>query len=220
MKNFLKSINDKYKQKKEENQELLDNTEDNILNNKDPIIIHGNVKKLFDKFKNIINKNAKGYGLNLKDIKTFQNIEEKLQELKNDANINEIDNILAYIENLKDNINLDESNIEHSNKTIIQFKRIADMCRYLILLLATMCILIIFIVLLISFFNVFNLSVRIIINIISLFYNSVITNNQTISYSAKQIINCSKNNYKNDIFNVLNEQSTSFSVFNTAVYII
>ncbi len=232
--NQIQKVNKKIQEKNEEYQELIDknieekidnSVEDNVLNKIKPMINDKNVQKLFDKFKNIVEKNAKGFGLNLKDVKNFESIEEKLKEIKNDNTTNErtkneIDDTLAYIENLKDNINLDESNIEHSNKTIVQFKRIADMCRYLILLLATMCIVIIFIVLLISFFNVFNLSIRIIINIISLFYNSVITNNQTISYSAKQIINCSKNNYKNDIFNVLHEQSTSFSVFNTAVYII
>jgi hypothetical protein len=51
-------------------------------------------------------------------------------------------------------------------------------------------------------------------------YNKVIANNQIISYEAKDITKCTKSNYKDDIFNILNEQFTSLSVFNTSLYII
>ena len=94
------------------------------------------------------------------------------------------------------------------------------MCKLLIIILTVICIVLLLLVLIISFINTINLGIKLISNIVALFYNTVVTNNQTISYTAKEILKCSKTNYKYDIFNILNEQATSLSVFNTSVYII
>jgi hypothetical protein len=189
-----------------------------------PIVNDKEVSKILGNFKNIVKSNEKGYGLNLADLNKYDNVNNELNKIKQSTSDeklkSEIDETIKYINTVKETTQINEEFIENTNKTVIQFKRIADMCRSLILILTVICIIIFMIVLIISFFNVINLFMKIGISIISLFYNSVITNNQTISYSAKQIIKCSKNNFTHDMFNILNEQSTSLSVFNTSIYII
>lgn len=76
------------------------------------------------------------------------------------------------------------------------------------------------IVLLLSIFNVINLFVQIFIGITSIFYNKSTSNKETLSYKVKNILKCTKDNYKYDILNILNEEMASLSVFNLTVYII
>jgi len=185
------------------------------------------LQDLIINFKNVVNKNAKGKPLNLLDKELYDNIDDRIDEIK--ANIDndqtrpqtdDIKKLKEYVNSIKSNVEINIEDVMQTTKQIIDFKQIAHYFSLLIKFLATICIVIFIIVLMISFFNVFNLSVKIITNIISIFYNKVITNNQIISYEAKNMTKCSKSNYKDDIFNILNEQFTSLSVFTTIIYII
>jgi hypothetical protein len=185
------------------------------------------LKDLIINFKNIVNKNKKGKPLNLIDKELYDNIDDRIDEIKvkidNDPTrpqTDDIEKLKEYVNSIKSNVEIKIEDIMQTTKQIIDFKQIAHYFSLLIKFLATICIVIFIIVLLLSFFNVFNLSIKIITNIISIFYNKVITNNQIISYEAKNMTKCSKNNYKDDIFNILNEQYTSLTVFTTIIYII
>jgi ketosteroid isomerase-like protein len=185
------------------------------------------LQDLLINFENIVNKTSKGRPINALDKELYDNILTRIddieQDIANDPTRPQNDDINAikdYVQSIQSKIDIKDEDVMNTTKQIIDFKQIAHYFSILIKFLATICIVIFLIVLLISFFNIVNLSIKILTNIVSIFYNNVITNNQTISYEAKNITKCSKGNYKNDIFNILNEQFTSLSVFNTIVYII
>jgi hypothetical protein len=186
------------------------------------------IKKKIDEFKQIVKKISKGNPINIIEKNVYDNINTEIDaiyvDLKTAQPTNDfskdIEAIKKYIASIKSKIDINDEDVMNTKKNIVNFKDVAHYCGLLINFLATICILIYVIVLLISFFNVINLLIKIIVNIISIFYNSVITNNQTISYEAKNMIKSTKNNYKYDIFNILNEQFTSLAVFNTVIYII
>jgi hypothetical protein len=185
------------------------------------------LKDLLIDFQNIVNKNAKGRPLNLLDKELYDNIDSRLDEIKSRINDDpsrpqddDIDKLKEYVASIQSNVEIKDEDVINTTKQIVDFKQIAHYFSLLIKFLATICIVIFIIVLIISFFNVVNLGIKILTNIVSIFYNKIITNNQIISYEAKNITKCTKNNYKDDIFNILNEQYTSLAVFNTIIYII
>ena len=164
------------------------------------------LQDLIINFKNIVNKNAKGKPLNLLDKELYDNIDDRIDEIKAKINndqtrpqTDDIEKLKEYVNSIKSNVEINIEDVMQTTKQIIDFKQIAHYFSLLIKFLATICIVIFIIVLMISFFNVFNLSVKIITNIISIFYNKVITNNQIISYEAKNMTKCSKSNYKDDM---------------------
>lgn len=201
-----------------------------------PVIKNKELSQIVEEFKSIISAKKKGYAINTEQQKKYDDIEDRIETFyskyvdpkdQNETLGQEIKDAYDYIETLKSQANEqiisktdDLNTIINTKKTVIEFKRIADICKMLIMILVVICIFLTLITLIISFINVINLCIKLLSSIVALFYNSVITNNQSISYSAKEIIKCTKNNFKYDIFNILNEQLTSLSVFNTAIYII
>ena len=185
------------------------------------------LQELIKKFRNVVEKTSKGRPINLIDKDLYENIDKKIDKIKSEIDQDQsrpqdddINAIKEYVNSIRSELNIDNNEIIHTTKQIVDFKQVAHYFKLLIKFLATICIIIFLIVLLISFFNVVNLFIKIGVNIISLFYNTVITNNQTISYESKNMIKCTKSDYKYDIFNILNEQHTSLAVFNTIIYII
>jgi hypothetical protein len=225
--NAVNSANANIKQAKKEGEDLVDDDDVKIpISNEKPKITNPNISELVNKIEKIIEANKKGYAINLEEKDLFDNYGTELEKLSSDKDIQtqtEAAEALQYIDNLKETTEtqeLKEENIVHTKKTIIQFKQIANICKIPITILTIICIILLLITLLISLTNVINLSIKLLTSIVSLFYNTVITNSQTIGYSAKEIIKCTKNDFKYDVFNILNEQSTSFTVFNTSIYII
>uniref|UniRef100_A0A6C0LF97 Uncharacterized protein n=1 Tax=viral metagenome TaxID=1070528 RepID=A0A6C0LF97_9ZZZZ len=227
-----------FKEAKKKGESLRDEGETSQLPQllEKPVIKNKELSQIVEEFKSIISAKKKGYAINTEQQKKYDNIEDTLETFYS-VNVDpkdqtetlgqEIKEAHDYIETLKSQANeqilskTDEPNtIINTKKTVIEFKRIADICKMLIMILVVICIFLTLITLIISFINVINLCIKLLSSIVALFYNSVITNNQSISYSAKEIIKCTKNNFKYDIFNILNEQLTSLSVFNTTIYII
>jgi hypothetical protein len=183
--------------------------------------------ELIINFQNIVKKNAKGRPLNLIEKDLFDNAINKIDEIKKEIKKDptrpqgdDIEALKKYINSIKSTVEIKNEDVMQTTKNIIDFKQIASYFSFLIKFLATICIIIYIIVLFISFFNVINLIIKICTNIVTIFYNKVIANNQIISYEAKDITKCTKSNYKDDIFNILNEQFTSLAVFNAIIYII
>jgi|694.fasta_scaffold04323_26 hypothetical protein len=76
-----------------------------------------------------------------------------------------------------------------------------------------------FIILFLSFLSLVILIYDVIKNIITLFVNSAnSTNNLSIDYISKSIINCSKDNYKDDRFYILTVQKQNLTIFNLGAY--
>ena len=177
-------------------------------------------KETADKLKIIyksIKKAEQGKPLKQNEIDEYENTLNELKGLDDtDKDKKEVEN---YLDTIKDNINLEYANTNH-NKTIINFTQYASLFRYCLVIIITLCIIIYIIIVILSSINVIYLLIKIINSIISLFYNSVVTNEQTLSYNAKQIVKSTNNNFKYDIFNVLAEQKTSLSIFNSVIYII
>ena len=169
----------------------------------------------------ILKKTERGYKITQEEQEKY---DRTLDELKNiDDNNPDKDEVDKYLNAIKDNhiIGFDIKNSSISgNYIIIEFGRYAQLFRFCLIVIITICIFIYIVIVLISIINVIYLIIKIINSIISLFYNTIITNDQTLSYSAKQIIKSSKNNYKYDIFNIIAEQQTALTIFNTIIYII
>ena len=160
--------------------------------------------------------------INVKELRDFNNLEDSINQIENE---DERKKALAYIYQVKEKLNKQNKNFKDEDiidttKIILNFTKVAKIFRQVILGLTMICIILYIVVLLISIYNFFNLIYRIIYNIIKLYFNNIITNYDTLSYSTQGIINCTKDNYTDDIFNVLNEQLTSLSIFNTTIYII
>jgi len=108
----------------------------------------------------------------------------------------------------------------NKQKKQLDFINIAKFFKIILSIIAGLCIVMYFFVLGLSFFNLLKLIVNLIASIISLFYNNSNSYKETFSYKLKKILLCTKDNYENDILNILNEQTASLSVFNLTVYII
>jgi hypothetical protein len=125
-------------------------------------------------------------------------------------------------EKIKKNLEVDLSQHELNeiDGFILNFKLVAKIFRTILLFITSLCIIMYIFVLLLSIFNVFNLLLQIFLGITSIFYNKKTSNNETLSYKVKNILKCSKDNYKHDILNVLNEQMSAVSIFNLTLYIV
>ena len=158
------------------------------------------------------------------EMERFNNIENKIENIET-TKTDKKQELLEYIKDTKkqleeQNINIEDANIIDTTKILLDFKKVADIIKKILIGLTVICIIIYIVVLLISIYNLINLLIKVIVSIIYLFYNTAITNNDTLSYTTKRIIKCTKDNYSDDIFNVLNEQLTALSIFNTNLYII
>ena len=168
-----------------------------------------------------LDKLDKNKPISVKDLHEFNNIEDSIKQLEDGE---EKDKALAYIYQVKDKLNKQNKNFKDEDiidttKIILNFTNIANIFRKILLGLTMICLVLYVVVLIISIYNFINLLLRIIISIVYLYFNTIITNEDTLSYSTQRIINCTKDNYTDDIFNVLNEQLTALSVFNTIIYI-
>jgi hypothetical protein len=160
--------------------------------------------------------------IGVQELRDFNNLEDSINQIEDEG---ERKKALAYIYQVKEKLNKQNKNFKDEDiidttKIILNFTKVAKIFRQVILGLTMICIVLYIVVLLISIYNFFNLIFRIISTIINLYFNSTIINKNTLSYSTQGIINCTKDNYTDDIFNVLNEQLTALSVFNTIIYII
>ena len=185
------------------------------------------LKKILQRFEGIKQRIESGQPITRREKERFKGIIEELESEKlkiDDQEIKKsIDEVINYIntKNLTEKVNdIDKSLIIEGYKKIIDFSSIASMFKIVVMFLILLCVFLYLFVLFISVFNVFNLIVRIIFDIIQIFYNKNISNNETLLYNIKSILNCSRDDYSHDILNVLNEQSMSLSVFNTTIYII
>jgi len=175
-------------------------------------------------FDNIVKKLRNDSKITSEEIQIFNSIETQVNAVETEYQTKK-EELIKYIKDVKEelkkqNIDFKPENIINTTKILINFTNYAKIFKILLIGLTIICIIIYVIVLIISIYNLFNLLLKIILSIIYLFYNTAITNNDTLSYSSKNIIKCTKDNYSNDIFNVLNEQMTALSVFNTNLYII
>jgi hypothetical protein len=180
-------------------------------------------------FNNIVNKLKNNSKISSKEIDIFNSIENSVKSVKIKPDDTKREDkrkaLLIYIKATKDelekqDIKFKDENIINTNKIILDFSKVANVFKLILVGLTVLSIIIYIIVLIISIYNLFNLLIKIIGNIIYLFYNTALTHKDTLSYAAKNIIKCTKDNYSDDIFNVLNEQLTALSVFNTNIYII
>ena len=183
--------------------------------------------KILKRFEGIKQRIESGQPITRREKERFKGIIDELESEKlkitDKETIANIDEVIKYIntKKLTEKVNdIDESLIIEGYKKIIDFSSIASMFKIVVMFLILLCVFLYLFVLFISVFNVFNLIVRIIFDIIQIFYNKNISNNETLLYNIKSILNCSKDDYSDDILNVLNEQSMSLSVFNTTIYII
>ena len=174
----------------------------------------------------VIDKLNNDRPISRKDLHKFETIEEKIKNLDESiAPQKDKTEALNYIYKIKDRLKKQKKEFKPENivdtvKIILDFKKVADTIKLILIGLTVISIIFYVVVVLISIYNLFNLLIKIIVSIIYLFYNTSITNNDTLSYTTKRIITCTKDNYTNDIFNILNEQLTALSIFNTNIYII
>jgi hypothetical protein len=169
----------------------------------------------------ILKSTEKGYKITQDEQEKY---DRTLDELYNINDINpDKEEITKYLNQIKDNhlsgLDIKDKTI-FGKKYIIEFTKYANLFKFCLKIIITICIFIYIIIVIISIINVIYLILKIINSIIYLFYNSIITNDQTLSYTAKQIVKSSKNNIKNDIFNIIAEQQTALTIFNTIIYII
>ena len=175
-------------------------------------------------FNNIVKKLLGNETITSKEMFFFNSIESKINNTDT-KHTDDKEKLLQYIKDTKEklkkqNIGFKEENIIDTTKILLNFMKVADIFKLILVGLTVISIIIYIMVLLISIYNLINLLIKIISNIIYLFYNTGVTHNDTLSYMGKNIIKCTKDNYTGDVFNVLNEQLTALSVFNTNIYII
>ena len=175
-------------------------------------------------FIDIVKKLKNNSKITSKEIQIYDSILNKVEAVKT-THIREKQALIDYIKEVKkelekQDIKFKDENIINTTKTILNFIKVADIFKLILVGLTIICIIIYIMVLLISIYNLIFLLYKIIASIIYLFYNTGLTHNDTLSYTAQNIIRSTKANYNYDIFNILNEQLTALSVFNTNIYII
>ena len=201
-------------------------TTENILLAKEPFVPvkEFKLKKKLFFFNATVKKLREKKLVSTRELESFNNIENKIENL-NVKDIQVKEKVLEYIRKTKEelenqNINIKDANIIDTTKILVNFTKVADIMKKILIGLTIICIIIYIVVLLISIYNIINLLIKAIVSIIYLFYNTAITNNDTLSYTTKNIIKCTKDNYDDDILNIYNEQLTALSIFNTNLYII
>ena len=174
------------------------------------------LNKIID-LKSTIRRAEKGYLLSQQDREKY---ERTLDDLKNiDDNNPDKTEVENYLERINDNLNIDTATVD-TTKVIVNFAQVAKLFRFCLVIIITVCLFIYVIIAILSSINVLYLLFKIINAIISLFYNTVVPNEETLSYRAKQIVKSTNNSFKYDIFNILAEQKTALSIFNSVLYII
>ena len=150
------------------------------------------------KLKNFMNQNNKN---NLEMLNKLKNIYKK------------------FFDDIKEHYDKNKDLIDETDRLIIYFKDVADIFALLLKYLLLLCVFIFVIVLCLSFINLVNLIYISIKSSINIFYNTVVINNDTLSFKIKKITKTNKNDFSYDICNVLNEQLTALSVFNMTIYL-
>jgi hypothetical protein len=174
------------------------------------------LNKIID-LKSTIRRAEKGYLLSQQDREKY---ERTLDDLKNiDDNNPDKAEIENYLEKINNNLNIDTATVD-TTKVIVNFAQVAKLFKFCLVIIITVCLFIYVIIAILSSINVLYLLFKIINAIISLFYNTVVPNEETLSYRAKQIVKSTNNSFKYDIFNILAEQKTALSIFNSVLYII
>lgn len=225
MKSFINSlgnidINNALKMKDVENtQQTKEPLEKFIDTVETPKIQNEEYAKKLNIIRRTVKKIENGKELTKQEKERYEETLKELQEI--DDNDKDKDEIEKYLETITTNFNIEKNaSITKKDKVVVDFKQIASVFRTALIIMITICIVVYIIVVIISIINVINLLYKILNMIISLFYNSVITNNQTLSYNARQIVKSTKNNTKYDLFNIILEQETAITVFNSSIYII
>ena len=183
-------------------------------------------------FNNICKKLLNNSKITSKEMAIFNSIENrvkaviiKFNDKDRDKRETKRQELLEYIRNKKaelkkNNIEFKDENIINTSKILLNFINVAYIFKLLLVGLTIICIIIYIMVLLISIYNLIVLLMKIIASIIYLFYNTGLTHSDTLSYKVQNIIRCTKTDYSYDVLNVLNEQLTALSVFNTNLYIL
>jgi len=192
----------------------------------DSNISNPKVKEIANILRNIIKTVKENKPILKDDLDKFRNLEQEINNIKSGGKLGKDRIILNDLENIYNDIkrniltHFDENKeLVNESKIIIDFKDTASFFTMLIKYLLLFCIFIFIIVFLISLLNIINLSYLCIKYTINLFYNKTIINNDTLSFKLKNITKISKNDFSNDVTNVLNEQLTALSVFNMTTYI-
>jgi hypothetical protein len=174
------------------------------------------INKIID-LRNTIKKAEKGFVVSQEDREKYDRTLDELKKIDEDDPDKE--EVTKYLDKINDNLNIDAATV-NKNKVIVNFTQFASIFKYCLVIIISICIFIYVIIAILSLINVLYLLFKTINSIISLFYNTVLTNEQTLSYSAKQIVKSTNNSYKYDVFNILAEQKTALTIFNSVIYII
>jgi hypothetical protein len=102
----------------------------------------------------------------------------------------------------------------------INFNDYANLFKYLLQLLTFVSIILLIALLLISFTSIIILIYDIIIYIITMFVNPDLSKAFSIDYLSKNILKCTKTNYKDDRYLILSEQKQNLILFNLGSYTI
>jgi len=111
-------------------------------------------------------------------------------------------------------------NDDDKTKKEVNFKDIIFMFQIILKYITIIAIIIVFGLFLISFTSFLILLYDSIIYIINLFVNPNLTKALSIDYLSKNIIKCTKNNYKDDRYLILSEQKQNLILFNLGSYTI
>jgi len=174
------------------------------------------INKIID-LRNTIKKAEKGFVVSQEDREKYDRTLDELKKIDEDDP--DKAEVTKYLDKINDNLNIDAATV-NKNKVIVNFTQFASIFKYCLVIIISICVFIYVIIAILSLINVLYLLFKTINSIISLFYNTVLTNEQTLSYSAKQIVKSTNNSYKYDVFNILAEQKTALTIFNSVIYII
>jgi hypothetical protein len=156
----------------------------------------------------------------------YKNQLENIIDLHNNLKIGEGEDQKTLINKVKEEeakkrITKDVISKEDKDEDTIYFDDYISIFRIFLKFFTYGAILFVFIVLFVSILSVLILTYDIIVFIIKLFVNpKTFIRSDAIDYMAKSIIKCSKDNYKDDRYLILNEQKQNLTIFNLGAYTI
>ena len=194
---------------------------------------YSDLKDIVDNIKKINDKIASGKNITDKDLKDLSEFKLKLkaiQDSKVKGKDSEFDKQFASSEKLltkleKNNLNpeklkqkIESGEIKTVGDNEINFDNYVTIFKYALRGLSLIGVIMLFGIVILSLISLFLVIYYLVLNLISLFVNVNTIKGTSLDFFYKNITKCTKDNYKEDIFNIFYEQSYSLGLFQLSIY--
>lgn len=186
------------------------------------------LKIIVENINRLTKKISSGKNITEKDLTDLSDFKLKLKEIQDskikgsdpefDKQIKSTEKLFEKInpENIKQQVSSGKIKVVADNE--INFENYVTIFKYALRGLSLIGVVMLFAIVILSLISLFLIIYYIVLNLISLFVNIHTIKSSSLDFIYKNITKCTKENYKEDIFNIFYEQSYSLALFQLGIY--